>query len=154
MGDGKVNFSGKRGNLELVGELNFGQFLFTEDGEETFFDGAGTVLQDREEKTGFNTQRPRANLNLTLERDNGHIANLNLSGTRQNTNITVFETFEDQTDPIFSGASEAINGSDRDSYEISGDYSLSAPLLGRNGQLKFIGLHLSLIHISEPTRPY
>ena len=141
LGDGKVNFSGKRGNLELVGELNFGQFLFTEDGEETFFDGAGTVLQDREEKTGFNTQRPRANLNLTLERDNGHIANLNLSGTRQNTNITVFETFEDQTDPIFSGASEAINGSDRDSYEISGDYSLSAPLLGRNGQLKFIGLH-------------
>ena len=141
LGDGKVNFSGKRGNLELVGELNFGQFLFTEDGEETFFDGAGTVLQDREEKTGFNTQRPRANLNLTLERDNGHIANLNLSGTRQNTNITVFETFEDQTDPIFSGASEAINGSDRDSYGISGDYSLSAPLLGRNGQLKFIGLH-------------
>ena len=141
LGDGKVNFSGKRGNLELVGELNFGQFLFTEDGEETFFDGAGTVLQDREEKTGFNTQRPRANLNLTLERDNGHIANLNLSGTRQNTNITVFETFEDQTDPIFSGASEAINGSDRDSYEISGDYSLSAPLLGRNGHLKFIGLH-------------
>ena len=141
LGDGKVNFSGKRGNLEVVGELNFGQFLFTEDGEETFFDSAGTVLQDREEKTGFNTQRPRANLNLTLERNNGHIANLNLSGTRQNTNINVFETFDDQTDPIFSGASEARNGSDRDSYEIGGDYSLSAPLIGRNGQLKFIALH-------------
>ena len=141
LGDGKINFSGKRGNLEIVGGIDFGQFLFTEDGEETFFDGAGNVLQDREEKTGFNTQRPRANLNFTLERDNGHIANLNLSGTRQNTNINVFETFEDQTDPIFSGASEARNGSDRDSYEVSGDYSLGAPLIGRNGQLKLIALH-------------
>ena len=141
LGDGKINFSGKRGNVEIVGGVDFGQFLFTEDGEETFFDGAGEVLQDRVEKTGFNTQRPRANLNLTLERDNGHIANLNLSGTRQNTNTSIFETFEDQTDPVFSGASEAANGSDRDSYEISGDYSLSAPLLGRGGQLKFIALH-------------
>ena len=141
LGDGKINFSGKRGNLDIVGGVDFGQFLFTEDGEETFFDGAGNVLQDRIEKTGFNTQRPRANLNLTLERDNGHIANLNLSGTRQNTNINVFETFEDQTDLIFSGASEARNGTDRDSYEISGDYSIDAPLIGRNGQLKFIALH-------------
>ena len=141
LGDGKINFSGKRGNLEIVGGIDFGQFLFTEDGEETFFDGSGNVLQDRVEKTGFNTQRPRANLNLTLERNNGHIANLNLSGTRQNTNTNIFETFEDQTNPVFSGASEAQNGSDRDSYEISGDYSLSAPLIGRSGQLKLIALH-------------
>ena len=141
LGDGKVNFSGKRGNLEIVGGVDFGQFLFTENGDETFFDGTGNILQDRIEKTSFNTERPRANLNLTLERDNGHIANLNFSGERRNTNINVFETFEDQTDPVFSGASEASSGSDRDSYEISGDYSLSAPLLGRGGQLKFIGLH-------------
>jgi len=141
LGDGEINFSGRRGNLELVGGVDFGQFLFTEDGEEVFFDGAGQLFQNREEKTGFNTQRPRANLNLSLERDNGHFVNLNLSGERRNTNISVFETFEDLTDPIFSGASEARNGTDRDTYEISGDYSLSAPLFGRSGQLKFIALH-------------
>ena len=141
LGDGEINVSGKTGNLEAVGSLNFGQFLFTENGDETFFDAADQVIQDREEKTGFNTQRPRANLNLTWLRDNGHIANLNLSGERRNTNITVFESFDNLTDPLSSGNSEEVNGSDRDTYEISGDYSLSAPLLGRGGQLKFIALH-------------
>jgi len=141
LGDGEINVSGKAGNIEAVGSLNFGQFLFTENGDETFFNAADQIIQDREEKTGFNTQRPRANLNLTWLRDNGHIANLNLSGERRNTNITVFESFDDLTDPLLSGNSEEINGSDRDTYEISGDYSLSAPLLGRDGQLKFIALH-------------
>ncbi len=141
LGDGKINISGKRGKLEFVGGLDFGQFLFTEDGDETFFDGNNQVLQDREEKIAFNTERPRANLNLSIERDNGDFANLNLSGSRQNRNQSVFESFEDQTDSLFSGASEARNGTDRDSYEISGDYSLSAPLMGRNGQLKLIALH-------------
>ena len=141
LGDGEINVSGKTGNLEAVGSLNFGQFLFTENGDETFFDAADQVIQDREEKTGFNTQRPRANLNLTWLRDNGHIANLNLSGERRNTNITVFESFDNLTDPLSSGNSEEVNGSDRDTYEISGDYSLSAQLLGRGGQLKFIALH-------------
>ena len=141
LGDGKINVSAKTGNLEAVASLDFGQFLFTENGDETFFDGADQVIQNREEKTGFNTQRPRANLNLTWLRDNGHIANLNLSGERRNANITVFESFDDLTDPLLSGNSEQKNGSDRDTYEISGDYSLGAPLLGRGGQLKFIALH-------------
>ncbi len=141
LGDGEINVSGKSGNLEAVASLDFGQFLFTEDGDETFFNIANQVIQDREEKTGFNTQRPRANLNLTLLRDNGHIANLNLSGERRNSNITVFENFDDVTNSLSSGNSEQANGSDRDSYEISGDYSLGAPLLGRDGQLKFIALH-------------
>jgi len=141
LGDGEINVSGKRGNLEAVASLDFGQFIFTEDGDETFFDGDDNVIQDRQEKTGFNTQRPRANVNLTLLRDNGHIANLNLSGERRNTNISVFESFDDQTNPALSGDSEELNGSDRDTYEISGDYSLSAPLIGRDGQLKFIALH-------------
>ena len=126
---------------DSVGSLNFGQFLFTENGDETFFNAADQIIQNREEKTGFNTQRPRANLNLTWLRDNGHIANLNLSGERRNTNITVFESFDNLTDPLSSGNSEEVNGSDRDTYEISGDYSLGAPLLGRDGQLKFIALH-------------
>ena len=141
LGDGAVSFSAKRGKLEAVGGLNFGQFIFTENGDETFFDGNGNVTQDRIEKLGFNTQRPSANLNLTLLRDNGHIANLNLSGRRQNQNILLQETFEDRTDDIFSGQSTLENGEDRDRFEISGDYSLDAPIIGQNGRLKLIGLH-------------
>lgn len=141
LGDGGVSFSAKRGRLEAIGSLDFGQFTFTENGEETFFDGNGNVTQDRVEKIGFNTQRPGANLNLTFVRDNGDIANLNLSGRRQNRNITVQETFDDQTDDSLSGQSVLENGEDRDRFEISGDYSLDAPVLGQNGRLKLIGLH-------------
>ena len=141
LGDGAISFSAKRGQLEAVGSLDLGQFIFTEDGDETFFDGDGNVTQDRIEKLGFNTQRHGANLNLTLLRDNGDVANLNLSGRLGNRNILLQETFEDRTDDIFSGQSTLENGEDRDRFEISGDYSLDAPLIGQNGRLKLIGLH-------------
>lgn len=141
LGDGDISFSAKKGRLEVVGGLDFGQFIFTEDGEETFFDGNGNVVQDRVEKLGFNNQRPAANLNLTLLRDNGDVANLNLSGRRENRNILVQETFIDRTDDALSGASTLENGEDRDRFEISGDYSLDAALIGQNGRLKLIALH-------------
>ncbi|MEP4053221.1 MAG: TonB-dependent receptor plug domain-containing protein [Litorimonas sp.] len=141
LGDGGISFSAKRGRLDAVGSLDFGQFTFTENGDETFFDGTGNVFQNRIEKLGFNSQRPGANLNLTYLRDNGDVANLNLSGRRQNRNITIQETFEDLTDDRLSGQSVLENGEDRDRFEISGDYSLDVPAIGKNGRLKLIGLH-------------
>lgn len=141
LGDGSVSFSGKYGRLETVGSIDLGQFIFTEDGDETFFDGDGNVTQDRIEKLGFDTQRHGANLNFTLERSNGDIANLNLSGRLGNRNILLQETFDDRTDANLSGQSVLANGEDRDRFEISGDYSLNAPLIGENGRLKLIGLH-------------
>lgn len=141
LGDGGISFSAKTGNLEAVGSLDLGQFIFTEDGDETFFDGDENITQDRIEKVGFNTQRPSANLNLTLERDNGDIGNLNLSALRQNRNSTVSETFLDRTDSTLSGASLATVGEDRDRFEISGDYSFDIKGLGQNGRLKLIALH-------------
>ena len=141
LGDGNISFSAKQGRLEMVGGVDLGQFIFTEDGDETFFDANGNVVQDRVEKLGFNSQRPSANLNLTILRDNGDVANLNLSGRRQNRNVLVQETFDDQTDDALSGASTLENGEDSDRFEISGDYSLDAPLIGENGRLKLIALH-------------
>ena len=141
LGDGGINFSAKRGNLEAVGSLGLNQFSFTEDGDETFFDGTGAAIQDRDEKLRFNIDTPNVNLNLTYLRDNGDIANLNLSGSRRNQNVTVQEDFLDLTDETFSGDSFAATGQDRDVFEISGDYSFDAPLIGRQGRLKVIGLH-------------
>lgn len=141
LGDGRVNFSGKTGNLEAVGSLDFGQFIFTEKGDEVFLDGAGQLTQIRDEKVTFNNQRPGANLNLSWMRDNGHIANLNLSARRENENVGVFETFDDQTDRTLSGNSIATNGEDNDRYEIGADYTFPLPMIGQNGQLKLIALH-------------
>lgn len=141
LGDGGVNFSAKRGNLDAVGSLDFGQFIFTEDGDETFFNADGEVIQNRVEKLGFNDQHPNANLNLTVSRDNGDIANLNLSGGRRNRNIIVQETFADLTDDTLSGQSEVQSGQDRDQYEIGGDYSFDVPIIGQNGRLKLIALY-------------
>lgn len=141
LGDFGVNFSAKRGRLEVVGALDSGQFTFTEKGDEQFFDGAGDLIQDREEKISFNLQRPSANLNFTLNRDNDHIANLNLSAARQNRNTTVQESFEDQRDAALSGRSVANVTQDADNFEIGGDYSLPLSGLGQNGRLKLIALY-------------
>ena len=141
LGDAEVSFSSKTGNLEVVGGVNLGQFIFTEDGDETFFDGSGAVTQDRIEKIGFNNQQPTLNLNLTLARPNGDVGHLNLSGSRRNRNVTVSELFDDKTDPVLSGASIANNGEDRDRYEVSGDYSFDLNGLGRSGRLKLIALY-------------
>jgi len=140
LGDGAINFSAKSGRLEAVGSVNFDQFIFTEDGDETFFDNAGNITQDRLEKLTFNNDRPRANLNLTLTRDNGDIGNLNLTGSRLNRNISVSELFSDRLDNTLSGASRIDNGTDQDSFEVGGDYSFDFPALGRNGRLKLIAL--------------
>ena len=141
LGDGGVNFSAKRGQLEIVGAINSGQFTFTEDGEEQFFDGAGSVTQDRIEKISFNTQQPSANLNLTLAQDNGHIANLNLSTSRRNRNTIVSEIFDDREDAALSGRSVANVTEDRNAFEVGADYALPLTALGQNGQLKLIGLY-------------
>jgi len=58
LGDGNISFSAKTGNIEAVGSLRLDQFLFTEDGDETFFDGMGQITQDRDEKIRFNVDRP------------------------------------------------------------------------------------------------
>ena len=92
--EGEFSVSGSRGNLEYVASLDIGEFTFTEIGEEQFFDGAGNLFEDRTEDRFFAGNRPGANLNLTFTPDNGHIANLNLSGQLWNRRDGNRETFE------------------------------------------------------------
>jgi len=78
--EGEASISGSRGDLAFVASLDIGQFTFSEDGEEQFFDGSGNLFEDRLEDIYFAGNRPGVDLNLTWTPDNGHIANLNLSG--------------------------------------------------------------------------
>ncbi|WP_371397711.1 TonB-dependent receptor plug domain-containing protein [Fretibacter rubidus] len=140
--DGEISLSGSRGNLSYVASLNSGQFLFTEDGVETFADANGVVFEDRLEDIDFHETKPGVDLNLTYTPDSGHIANLNLALTYGNWNQRVSEVFTALTPRGRTGQSIFQGGEDELEYEISGDYALplNVPTLG-NGTLKLIGLH-------------
>lgn len=139
--EGGLNLSGSRSNVDYVLGLDFGQFTFTEDGPEQFFNGEGTLIEDRTEDLFFRQERPSADLNLTWNRYNGDIVNLNLSGAIRNRNQGNNETFEAITDAGHTGQSRARGGEDDYSFEIGGDYSTAIDIFGDKGRLKVIGLY-------------
>ena len=123
--------------MEYVASLDIGQFTFTEVGEEQFFDGNGNLFEDRSEDIFFYGNRPGASLNLTYTPDNGHVANLNLSGELWNRRDGSRETFEAILPAGNTGMSLSDNGEDEYNYEIGGDYAFPVG----DGTLKLIGLH-------------
>lgn len=139
--EGAVNLSGKRGNLEFVLGLQSEQFTFTDNGPEQFFDGSGTLIQDREENGAFQLQLPQIDLNLTHTQLNGDVANLNLSGNLRNQNQRLIETFTGIAEGQATGFSDGRVGRDDVQYEIGGDYASDVDFLGRGGRLKLIGLY-------------
>jgi hypothetical protein len=139
--EGAVNLSGKRGNLDFVLGLQSEQFTFTDTGPEQFFDGHGALIQDRTEEAAFQLQLPQIDLNLTLNRLNGDVANVNLSGSLRNQNQRIVENFTGITDSQTTGSSDGGAGRDDVQYEISGDYASDVDLFGSGGRLKFIGLY-------------
>lgn len=139
--EGAINLSGKKGQLEYVLGLSLEQFTFTENGPEQYFKGNGTLIEDRREDGAYQNQEPEIDLNLTLNRLNGDVANLNLSGSLQNTNSGLNEFFEAVTPAGRNGESRSNSGEDEYKYEIGGDYSTDLSLLGLDGRLKLIGLH-------------
>ena len=139
--EGALNISGKKGLFEYVLGLSVEQFTFTENGPEQYFDGNGTLIEDRIEDGAYQDQEPEIDLNLTLNRLNGDVANLNLAGSLQNTNSGLNEFFEAVTPQGVSGQSRSNTGEDEYKYEIGGDYSTDLSLFGHDGRLKLIGLH-------------
>lgn len=136
--EGEFSLNGSRGDLAFVASLDFGQFTFSEKGEEQFFDGEGNLFEDRMEDISVARQRPSADLNLTWTPDNGHVGNLNLSAELSNRRNRTIEDFIGVITPLGrTGQSISDDGEDEYNYEISGDYSFD---LG-DGTLKLIGLH-------------
>ena len=137
--EGSISVSGSNtaGSFEYVASINHQMFTFSELGDEQFFDGDGTLFEDRREDAGFELTRPTADLNLTYTAANGNIANLNLSGGLRNQNFGAVEDFAAITAAGQTGQSFFDSGEDEYSYEIGGDYTF--PVGG--GSLKLIGLH-------------
>jgi len=139
--EGALNLSGKKGQLEYVVGLSIDQFTFTENGPEQYFNGDGALIENRIENGAYQDQEPELDINLTYNRLNGDIANLNLAGSLQNTNSGLNEFFEAVTPQGLSGESRSNTGEDEYKYEIGGDYSFDLSLFGADGRLKLIGLH-------------
>ena len=135
--DGDISISGESGALSYVASLNSGQFIFTENGTETFADGGGFVFQNSREDIRRHGTRPSADLNLTYAPDNGHIANLNLSAHYANANFRIIEDFTAVDTRGQDGQSQFFAGEDELEYEIGADYAFPAG----PGTLKLIGLH-------------
>lgn len=138
--EGALNLSGKRGNVDYVLGLQSEQFTFTDGGPEQFFDGEGNLIQDRLEDGAFQLQLPKVDLNVTLNRLNGDVANLNLSGSLRNQNERLVETFTGIAADQDKGHSVGRNGRDDVQYEVSGDYAFDLNVSGTEGRVKLIGL--------------
>lgn len=143
--EGEVNLSGTRGDLGFSLGLELGQFTFTEDSVETFFDPSRVVIEDRTEDVFLRNVDPSLNLALTWVpqsgRFEGHAANLNAAFQLSNDNSGIRETFTAIDPSRTSGWSFANIGSDEFEAEISGDYAFPLTLGGLNGTLKLIALN-------------
>ncbi len=135
--EGNVSIAGSRGNFDFVVSVESGQFTLSENGFEQFFDGNGVQTQERLEDVNFRINRPNADINLTWEPDNGHVANLNLSTSLRNRNSSIIEDFTVLSGDALSGQSQSFGGEDEWVYEIGGDYALPVG----PGTLKIIGLN-------------
>ncbi|MEP3892071.1 MAG: TonB-dependent receptor plug domain-containing protein [Hellea sp.] len=132
-----IRGSNTSGSLEYSATIGHNIFTFSEQGKEQYFDGGGTLFEDRLEDINFEFTRPSADLSLSHTAANGNVANLNVSAGGRNQNLGATEDFLAITDAGQTGQSFFSSGEDEYSYEIGGDYSFSAG----SGALKLIGLH-------------
>jgi hypothetical protein len=143
--EGEVNLSGTRGDLGFSVGLELGQFTFTEDSVETFFNPSRVVIEDRTEDVFLRNVDPSLNLTLTWTpqsgRFEGHVANLNAGFEMSNDNSGIREAFVAIDPSRTSGQSFANIGNDEFEAEISGDYAFPLVLGGLDGTLKLIALN-------------
>ncbi len=139
--EGGVTLTGQRGDLSFSTQIDIGQFILDEIGDEQFSLPDGTIFEDRNERLTLSDQRPNVNLSLgwTPEAGGlaGHVANLNLSASLSNRDTRVREDFRALTDDGRTGRSKLATGEDEFQYEIGADYALPVG----PGELKFIGLY-------------
>lgn len=143
--EGEVNLSGTRGDLGFTVGLELGQFTFTEDSVETYFDTSRIVIEDRTEDVFLRNTNPSANLALTWTPQTGrfanHVANFNASIEMDNDNNGIREIYTAIDPTRTSGESFATIGEDEIEVEMSGDYAFPLQIGRFDGTLKFIALN-------------
>lgn len=143
--EGEVNLSGTRGDLGFTVGLEIGQFTFTEDSVETYFDTSRIVIEDRTEDVFLRNTNPSANLALTWTPQTGrfanHVANFNASIEMDNDNNGIREIYTAIDPTRTSGESFATIGEDEIEVEMSGDYAFPLQIGRFDGTLKFIALN-------------
>jgi len=135
--EGEITLTGERGNMSWTATARSGQFTFTEDGDEFYFNGAEQLIEERIEDIVFENQRPSLDLALSWTPPSGHVANLNTRYEQENANLEFREMFSAVAEGGFDGQTLFTRGNDEVEFELGGDYAFP---LGQ-GTLKLIGLY-------------
>ena len=135
-GDGQISLAGGDEKTEWTLSLENDAGRRGDQGLERVFNAAGDVIDIRDEKSSFNSDRVTLSGSFARTADNGNI--LNLNGQLQGLIFRQGETSE-RSGPISPVDRSRVFRSTEDdyNYEIGGDYSFA--LAG--GQLKLIGYH-------------
>ena len=134
--EGEVTLNGESGDVAWTVTGRSGQFTFTEDGDEQFFNGADQLIEDRFEDIVFERVSPSVDVALSWSPPSGHIANLNGRVELGNENLVFREFSERVSDGGFDGQSLFTRGEDELEYELGADYQIP---VGKD-TLKLIGL--------------
>ena len=137
--EGSVAIS--RGDVTLTLSANMGQFTFTEDGVERYFDADDVLFEDRQERLVFEQQRPQLDAALNWTPPNGSVLNLNANVQTRNRNFDIRETFTAVAPGGTDGQTIFFDGEDEVAYEFGGDYEFGVSPVGEGGRLKLIGLY-------------
>ena len=130
----------KWGNATYTTGINHYNNDFPQWGPETAFDADGTVFELRDEYSTYYNSGTTGNFSLAWNGENGHVANMSLRGTYEE---STFREDSDQHGVTADGQMDELltlvkfrNDNRNYNYELGGDYAFS---LG-SGDLKIIGL--------------
>lgn len=128
--NGEVSWSGKSGSFDYTASLRNNSSRQGNSGPERVFDGAGNLIDVRNEDLFIESERPKLSGTLKYTGSGGDIANLN--GAVELYRFDLVETREGAL-----GTRRFVEGEDEINYEVGGDYAFD---LG-SGRMKLIGLH-------------
>jgi outer membrane receptor for ferrienterochelin and colicins len=134
MTNGQASISGSTGNLDYTFGFNNDSRVNGNAGPEVVTDGAGAVIDRREERLDIFIEQPKLSLGLKHKSDGGAVANLNAAVQFYNLDADEISlrSFPGQVD-----RTRLFHEQEREwNYELGGDYEFG--LVG--GRLKLIGL--------------
>ncbi len=134
-GNGEVSLSGGGERTEWTVSFENEQWRFNDSGPEFVYDGAGALIETRQENNNRNIDRPILSGSFTRTAANGNV--LNLTGETQAFFLRGTETSQRDIGGADANTRVLRQTEDEYNYEIGGDYEFSA----LSGRLKLIGLY-------------